>query len=77
MDEQQIATVCKAVLKALSFLHENGVIHRDIKSDSILLSQNGMVCTMHTYMYTYTQYIINHSYVHTYIYTYNNNSHYI
>lgn len=43
MDENQIATVCKACLKALSFLHSNGVIHRDIKSDSILLSQDGKV----------------------------------
>ncbi|XP_069117711.1 serine/threonine-protein kinase PAK mbt-like isoform X2 [Argopecten irradians] len=43
MDEVQIATVCKACLKALAFLHSNGVIHRDIKSDSILLSQDGKV----------------------------------
>lgn len=43
MDENQIATVCKSVLKALSFLHANGVIHRDIKSDSILLSSDGKV----------------------------------
>jgi p21-activated kinase 7 len=43
MDENQIATVCKSVLKALAFLHANGVIHRDIKSDSILLSSDGRV----------------------------------
>jgi len=43
MDENQIATVCKSVLKALAFLHANGVIHRDIKSDSILLSKDGRV----------------------------------
>lgn len=43
MDENQIATVCKSVLKALAFLHANGVIHRDIKSDSILLSSDGKV----------------------------------
>jgi len=43
MDENQIATVCKAVLRALAFLHANGVIHRDIKSDSILLSTDGRV----------------------------------
>ena len=42
-DEQQIATVCKSCLKALAFLHSNGVIHRDIKSDSILLSHDGKV----------------------------------
>ena len=45
MDEEQIATVCKACLKALCFLHQNGVIHRDIKSDSILLSHDGRVST--------------------------------
>ena len=43
MDENQIATVCKSVLRALAFLHANGVIHRDIKSDSILLSSDGKV----------------------------------
>ncbi|XP_014666996.1 PREDICTED: serine/threonine-protein kinase PAK mbt-like [Priapulus caudatus] len=43
MEEDQIATVCKSCLKALAFLHSQGVIHRDIKSDSILLSQDGKV----------------------------------
>lgn len=43
MSEQQIATVCKSVLKALAYLHSHGVIHRDIKSDSILLSTDGFV----------------------------------
>ncbi|KAH9498269.1 serine/threonine protein kinase, STE, PAK/STE20 [Bulinus truncatus] len=43
MEELQIATVCKACLKALAFLHSHGVIHRDIKSDSILLSHDGKV----------------------------------
>ena len=43
MQEHQIATVCKSVLTALVYLHEKGVIHRDIKSDCILLDQNGNV----------------------------------
>ncbi|XP_067102514.1 serine/threonine-protein kinase PAK 4 [Osmerus mordax] len=43
MNEEQIATVCVSVLKALSVLHTQGVIHRDIKSDSILLTHDGRV----------------------------------
>uniref|UniRef100_A0A8P4GEC9 non-specific serine/threonine protein kinase n=1 Tax=Dicentrarchus labrax TaxID=13489 RepID=A0A8P4GEC9_DICLA len=41
--DEQIATVCLSVLKALSVLHTQGVIHRDIKSDSILLTHDGRV----------------------------------
>lgn len=43
MNEEQIATVCLSVLRALSYLHTQGVIHRDIKSDSILLTSDGRV----------------------------------
>ncbi|XP_041919222.1 serine/threonine-protein kinase PAK 4 isoform X1 [Alosa sapidissima] len=43
MNEEQIATVCLSVLKALAVLHSQGVIHRDIKSDSILLTQDGRI----------------------------------
>ncbi|KAK4469441.1 hypothetical protein MN116_006993 [Schistosoma mekongi] len=43
MSEKQIATVCRDVLRALAFLHDHGIIHRDIKSDSILLSIDGRV----------------------------------
>lgn len=35
--------MCLAVLQALSVLHAQGVIHRDIKSDSILLTHDGRV----------------------------------
>lgn len=43
MNEQQIATVCLQCLQALAFLHAEGLIHRDIKSDSILLAADGSV----------------------------------
>lgn len=43
MTEQQIATVCVQCLQALAFLHAEGLIHRDIKSDSILLANDGSV----------------------------------
>lgn len=43
MTEPQIAAVCREVLFGLQFLHSKGVIHRDIKSDNILLSSEGNI----------------------------------
>ena len=41
--ENVIKYVLWQVLKGLSFLHKKNIIHRDIKSDNILISSEGAV----------------------------------
>jgi len=43
MQEDHIGYVCQEVLLALEFLHERGVIHRDVKAENILVNNSGQV----------------------------------
>lgn len=43
MAEREIATICLEVLRGLDYLHSKGIIHRDIKSDNILIGNQGQI----------------------------------
>lgn len=43
LSEQQIAAVTRGACSALEFLHSELVIHRDLKSGNILLTEDGYV----------------------------------
>jgi len=43
LSELQIARVCLESLKGLNYLHNNNRVHRDIKSDNILINTGGAI----------------------------------
>ncbi|CCH42723.1 Serine/threonine-protein kinase [Wickerhamomyces ciferrii] len=43
IEEDQISSICFEVTKGLKFLHNKKIIHRDIKSDNVLLDLKGNV----------------------------------
>lgn len=43
LTEPQIQYVCRQMCEGLDFLHQNFVIHRDLKAGNVLLTMDGQV----------------------------------
>jgi len=43
LTEAQIKFICREMCEGLHFLHEHGVIHRDIKAGNVLLTHDGNI----------------------------------
>lgn len=43
LDERTIAHYTRQIARGLSYLHHNGVIHRDIKGANIMVTSKGVV----------------------------------
>ena len=43
LEETTVKIYTRQILKGLIYLHDNGIIHRDLKSDNLLLNSNGKI----------------------------------
>ena len=48
-EEDQVAYICQQILFALDFLHDNQLMHRDLKSANIMLDFNDGSVKLSTY----------------------------
>ncbi|RTG80722.1 serine/threonine-protein kinase OSR1/STK39, partial [Schistosoma bovis] len=42
-DENTIATILRDVLRGLAYIHENGLVHRDLKCGNLLVKDDGII----------------------------------
>ena len=42
-DEQVTAAICLSVCSAIDYIHQNHIVHRDVKSANVLLGLDGSV----------------------------------
>ena len=57
MSEGQIAAVSREICRGLDHLHRHGIIHRDMKSDNVLLSLNGDIKLSISRLLCYSRFI--------------------
>ncbi|KAI9327987.1 serine/threonine kinase [Obelidium mucronatum] len=43
LTEPQIASICNEIIKGVIHLHKRNIIHRDIKSDNVLIGRDGQI----------------------------------